>query len=152
MSLFATGVAVITSDGPRGPTGLTVNSICSLSLSPLLVMAGIELSSRTLPAIQESGKFGASILANEQQEWSRRFASKMPESEKFAGVHYVSYRGVPFLVDALAWLVCSVVAIHPGGDHVIVVGEVQAMGRQDGASTPLIFFESTYGTFSSGRS
>jgi flavin reductase (DIM6/NTAB) family NADH-FMN oxidoreductase RutF len=152
MGLFATGVAVITSESPAGPTGLTVNSMCSLSLTPLLVMVGIDISSRTLPAIQESGKFGVSILTADQHEWSRRLASKLPESDKLTGVPYIRHRGVPLLADVLAWLVCKVVAIYPGGDHVIVVGEVQAMGRGDEDSSPLIFFEGAYTALNLRRS
>jgi len=142
MARFATGVTVVTSVGPSGPAGMTANAVASLSLEPLLVMVGFELQSRTLAAVRQSGLFAVNVLASDQEEVSRAFAGKQPEAEKFADTAHGECLGVPVIDAALAWLCCQVDAIYPGGDHVIVVGNVLEMGGNGGE--PLLFYGGDY--------
>ena len=142
MARFATGVTVVTSTGADGPAGMTVSSIASLSLDPLLVMVGFDLRSRTLAAVRQSGRFAVSVLASDQEDISRIFASKQPEPEKFAACAYQERAGVPVIAGALAWLCCQVSAVYPGGDHVIVVGEAAEMGGNGG--DPLLYYGGRY--------
>lgn len=150
MGLFPTGVAVVTSCGDEGPAGMTVNSLASLSLDPMLVMVGFDLTSRTLRAVERSGRFGLSFLHHGQQAISRRFASKLPEAEKFQGVDVDRRLGVPILCGVGAWIACSVEAFHPGGDHVIAVGKVLATGHDPGAPEPLVFCQGRYARLDGG--
>src|SRR5271168_526654 len=85
---FATGVAVITAQGPDGPGGMTANALCSLSLDPLLLLVCFENTARTLPIIRGSGRFAVNVLASDQLELSLLFASKLAEAAKFADVDY----------------------------------------------------------------
>jgi 3-hydroxy-9,10-secoandrosta-1,3,5(10)-triene-9,17-dione monooxygenase reductase component len=142
MARFATGVVVVTSSGDSGPAGMTANAFASLSLDPLLVMIGFELQSRTLVAVRQSGAFAVNVLASEQEQISRIFAGKQPEPEKFDGCAYAEREGVPVLDGTLAWLRCELEAVHPGGDHVIVVGSVVEMGGN--AGEPLLFYGGRY--------
>jgi flavin reductase (DIM6/NTAB) family NADH-FMN oxidoreductase RutF len=142
MAKFATGVTVVTSHGADGPAGMTANAVASLSLDPLLIMVGFELRSRTLAAVRYSDRFAVNVLAAGQESLSRTFAGKQPEPEKFAGCAYADHAGVPLLTGTLAWLCCGVHAIHPGGDHVIVVGSVLDLGGSGG--DPLLFYGGGY--------
>jgi len=142
MARFATGVTVVTSVGSGGPAGMTANAVASLSLDPLLVMVGFELQSRTLAAVRQSGLFAVNVLASSQEDVSRAFAGKQPEAEKFAGCAHGERLGVPVIDGALAWLCCQVDAVYPGGDHVIVVGNVLEMGGDGG--DPLLFYGGDY--------
>jgi flavin reductase (DIM6/NTAB) family NADH-FMN oxidoreductase RutF len=142
MARFATGVTVITSTGTGGPAGMTANAVASLSLDPLLVMAGFDLRSRTLAAVRQSRRFAVNVLASDQEEVSRIFASKQPEPEKFTACTYLERAGVPVIDGALAWVCCRVSAVYPGGDHVIVVGEAVEMGGNGGE--PLLFYGGRY--------
>jgi 3-hydroxy-9,10-secoandrosta-1,3,5(10)-triene-9,17-dione monooxygenase reductase component len=142
MARFATGVTVVTSYGADGPAGMTANAVASLSLDPLLIMVGFELQSRTLAAVRCSRRFAVNVLAGDQEQLSRTFASKQPEQEKFAVCAYAERAGVPLLEGTLAWLCCEVDAIYPGGDHVIVVGSVVDMGGSGG--DPLLFYGGDY--------
>jgi 3-hydroxy-9,10-secoandrosta-1,3,5(10)-triene-9,17-dione monooxygenase reductase component len=144
MSLFPTGVTVITSCSPDGPAGMTANAVASLSLDPVLMMAGFDLSSRTLEAVRWCRRFAVNILTEEQEPESRRFASKDPEPEKFRGVAHELRLGVPVLLDSAAWLICETVALYPGGDHMIGVGRVLSMEPNPAAGEPLVFHRSTY--------
>ncbi|RSS64789.1 flavin reductase family protein, partial [Streptomyces sp. WAC06614] len=46
--------------------------------------------------------------------------------------------GSPRLADVPAWIDCRIHAVHTGGDHLIVVGRVEALGATD-EGTPLLF-------------
>jgi flavin reductase (DIM6/NTAB) family NADH-FMN oxidoreductase RutF len=142
---FATGVAVVTAQGSEGPTGMTANALCSLSLDPLLLLVCFDNSARTLSAIQATGRFAVNILRHEQHALSGAFASKLPEREKFDGVGWRSHQDVPVLENALAWLVCDLREVHPGGDHTIGIGAVTDMDH-DAHSQPLVWYQGRYVT------
>ena len=135
---FATGVCVVTACDDDGPAGLTTNAFSSLSLEPPLVLVCFDNTSRTLPVVQDARRFAVNVLREGQDELAATFASKQLPAEKFAAVTHTVEHGVPVLDDALAWLVCDLRALHPGGDHTIGIGEVTRMEAQEGA--PLVFY------------
>ena len=94
---FATGVAVVTCDGPEGPSGLTTNAVSSLSLDPLLLLVCFDNASRTLPFVRDSGRFGVNVLRAGQEGLAHVFASKRVADEKFAEVTHELVDGVPVL-------------------------------------------------------
>jgi flavin reductase (DIM6/NTAB) family NADH-FMN oxidoreductase RutF len=145
ISHFATGVAVVTAQGPDGPGGLTANSLCSLSLDPLLLLVCFDNTARTLPIVRAAGRFAVNILTHEQHALSGVFASKLPESEKFAGIPCSTRHGVPVLDEALAWLVCELRELHAGGDHTIAVGGVVHSHRAE-SGQPLVWYRGRYGS------
>jgi flavin reductase (DIM6/NTAB) family NADH-FMN oxidoreductase RutF len=144
MGHFATGVAVVTGLGPEGAVGMTTNALCSLSLDPLLVLVCFDDTARTLPVVRQTGRFGVNVLGAEQHGVSGQFASKLPLDRKFDAVDYRLEAGVPVLDDALAWVVCEVRDLLSGGDHTIGIGEVLAMGHDNGA--PLVWYRGSYTT------
>ena len=146
ISHFATGVAVITAAGPDGPSGLTANALCSLSLEPLLLLVCLENSARTLPLVSQTQRFGVNILAHSQHGLSGVFASKAPKREKFEDASWELRSGVPVLGGALAWLACELRETHPGGDHTIAIGAVIDMGY-DPDGKPLLWYRGRYGVF-----
>ena len=110
---FATGVCVITSFGPDGPSGLTANAVTSLSLDPPLMIVCFDRTARTLGAVERSGLFGIHFLAHDQEELAARFASKEPEDAKFAGLRWAERSGVPAIDGALALIVCRLRELLP---------------------------------------
>ena len=143
---FATGVAIVTCNGPDGPTGLTTNAITSVSLEPLLLLVCFDNSSRTLPAVRETRRFCVNVLRAGQEELARIFASKRVAREKFEAVTHIDAHGVPVLDGALAWLACDLIDLYPAGDHTIGIGEITHMDA-DPDGEPLIWFRGEYGTF-----
>ena len=127
---FATGVTVVTTCSQGKPAGITVNAFCSVSLEPPLVLVCIDLISLTLPVIRESGSFAVNILTNEQEELSRCFAGSTEERyEHFCHASFhIAATGAPIIDDVLAFIDARVVAEYPAGDHVIFLGQVEAMG------------------------
>ena len=132
MGRFATGVTVVTAKSPKGVAGLTVNTFCSVSLNPPLILVCIDLNSQTLPYIRESGAYAVNMLTIEQEHLSRCFATPSLERyERFCGAEYTeAVTGSPIIVGVLAFVDARVVAEYPGGDHVIFLGEVVAMGTE----------------------
>jgi flavin reductase (DIM6/NTAB) family NADH-FMN oxidoreductase RutF len=139
ISHFATGVTVVTT---AGPSGMTANAICSLSLEPLMMLVCLELSSRTLTAVRESGRLAVNVLAQHQQPLASTFASKAREADKFHGVGYDEVDGVPVLHEVVAWLTGDVQDLLPGGDHLIGVTAVRSVGSPGGE--PLVYYRSGY--------
>ena len=142
MGHFATGVAVVTGMGRDGAVGMTTNAMCSVSLDPLLLLVCFDNGARTLPVVRESGRFGVNVLRAGQQPLSGQFASKLPLDRKFDAVDYRLEHGVPVLDGVLAWLVCDLCELLPGGDHTIGVGAVTAMGHEQGE--PLVWYRGAY--------
>ena len=145
-SRFATGVCVVTASGDDGPSGMTANAVTSLSLDPPLVVVCFALTARTLAAVQHSGRFGVHFLSHDQEEVAARFASKMPEAQKFEGLEWAEQDGVPALHGCLAGLACEVRELLPGGDHLIGVGAVTSLWRDGGE--PLVFYRGAYWSLS----
>jgi flavin reductase (DIM6/NTAB) family NADH-FMN oxidoreductase RutF len=139
---FATGVCVITSLGPNGPSGLTANAVTSLSLQPPLMIVCFDRGARTLAAVEHSGTFAIHFLAHDQEDTAARFASKDPEEKKFEDLRWSARSGVPVLEGCLAVLACRLTELHPGGDHLIGIGEVTDLWSSEGE--PLVFFRGDY--------
>jgi len=139
---FASGVTVVTTlDASGSPLGLTVSSFCSVSLEPPLVLVCIDNRSETHDGFEASRVFGVSVLAEGQEDWSRRFAAggalKFSDVPLQQGEHLV-----PLVPGALAHLECRVQAKLPGGDHTIYVGEVLRLHAVPGR--PLLYHASAY--------
>lgn len=112
---------MVTTAGPSGPLGCTVNALMSLSVEPPLLVVSLGEDSHTLAAIRRTDVFGVSILAAEQGELSERFANCARE-ERFTGLELRLEHGVPLLAAAAAQMVCAVQQLEQIADHVLIVG------------------------------
>ncbi len=138
MAHWATGVAIVTSRDDTGPRGATTNALTSLSLEPLLMLVCLDRSSNTLESVRTSGRFCINVLAGDQEELARRFATKASGEEKLAGVAHELVAGVPVLGGVVAWLVCELERELDGGDHAILIGRPLEAGS-DLDAEPLLF-------------
>jgi flavin reductase (DIM6/NTAB) family NADH-FMN oxidoreductase RutF len=143
LSQFASGVTVVTSRRASGqPVGLTVSAFAAVSLVPPLVLVSIAHHAEAHPGFAESGVFGVSVLGEEQEGVSRRFAQNGPERFDLGGLHRGPRLGVVLVDGALARLECRVVAGHVAGDHTIFVGEIVALAVSPGR--PLVYHHGAY--------
>jgi flavin reductase (DIM6/NTAB) family NADH-FMN oxidoreductase RutF len=142
MSRFPTGVTVVTAIGPGGPAGATANAVASVSLEPPMMLACLDLGSRTLVAVEHARAFGINVLAADQAELARRFSTKDPHPEKWEGIAWEERAGVPAIGGALMLLACKLGEVHQTGDHVIATGSVLELEAGDGR--PLIFHGGEY--------
>lgn len=140
---FTTGVAIITTRSIEGePVGITANSFGSVSLDPPLVQFSLDRRALSLTAFRSFGHFAVSILAEDQQGLSARFAK--PGGDKWRDVDFETWgSGCPVLRGVLAALDCRTEAIHEGGDHLIFIGRVLRLeARRRGR--PLLFSRGIY--------
>jgi flavin reductase (DIM6/NTAB) family NADH-FMN oxidoreductase RutF len=130
MGQFTTGVTIVTTRSQEGIAGLTVNSFTSVSLNPLLVLICVDQRSQSLPVFRASGAFAVNILSEGQEALSNCFSSASEERYNyfFHARHHVAATGAPILEDTLGFIDARITAEYPGGDHVIFLGQVEAMG------------------------
>ena len=141
---FATGVTIVTGmDENKKPVGVTVNSFSSVSLDPPLVLFCLDKKALSFDAFSIASRFAINFLAEDQQDLSNKFAQQ--SEDKFAGVAFeLNQDGVPILDHCLGNLECRMHAVHDGGDHQIIVGEVSRI-REGRDEKPLLYFKGSYG-------
>src|ERR1700732_2676862 len=82
---YPTGVSVITAiDADGVPAGIAVGSFTSVSLDPPLVACLPDKGSSSFPRIRTASSFCANVLAADQEDVCRAFAT--PGGDKFAGI------------------------------------------------------------------
>lgn len=133
------GVYVVgVTDGHR-KSAFTAAWITQVSFNPLLLVVSVNPHSSTYPLLESGRVFSVNVLGQDQLELARHFGTPgLPD--KLAGIRWQSgVSGCPLLSDALAWFECEVSAIHPAGDHVIVMGQVTAGQLRNPDRLPLTY-------------
>lgn len=142
MGKFATGITVVTTEDDGEIMGMTVNAFMSISLNPKLIAISIDKKATLYNKLQETKKFGVSMLKENQKELSMIFAKQMKNDRK---INYTYQDGVPVIKDTLAMLSCSVKDMIKAGDHMIFIGEVTDITIND--SDPILYFNGAYHQF-----
>lgn len=144
MGCFATGITVVTIEDPeRGPVGITINSLTSVSLKPPLVLFCLEKSAQVYPMFKKATRFAVNILGAKQEEISRHFADRHHHKNRPLPWDKPQ-KSCPILRGTLGWMVCEVTATMKGGDHTIFLGKVIALKKRGGANKPLLYFHGRY--------
>lgn len=139
---FVTGVTVITTHDADGkPRGMTANSFTSVSLDPPLLLVCVGKSAHSYGAFNSTDSFAVNLLHEAQTDISNLFASKAANKFDTVGHDHV-HTGAPILTDCLTWFDCTVHKRVDAGDHVVLIGEVQAFGTS--TSAPLGFCRGRY--------
>ena len=149
MGSFLTGVAVMTTEADGAPHGMTANAVSSVSLSPPLVLVCVDRTAHMATAVAAGGVFALSFLAEDQAALSSRFAdrSRGEGEEEFVGVDWsTAATGARVLAGAVGFVDCRVDTIAEAGDHLIVIGEVVALGARPELA-PLAYFRGGYGGY-----
>lgn len=123
---FMTGVTVVTTKGGQGePIGFTANSFTSVSLDPPLVLVCLANNSRNYATFTASEGFAVNILSGVQKDISNTFAR--PVEDRFSDLdwHDGPY-GAPVIKGVSAWFDCSMFRTVEAGDHIILIGKVEA--------------------------
>jgi flavin reductase (DIM6/NTAB) family NADH-FMN oxidoreductase RutF len=139
---FASGVTVVTTcDAGGSDHGMTASAFCSVSLDPPLILVCVEKIANMHDPITSCTHFAVNVLAHDQEQLARRFAET--EGDRFDGIGFTrGAHGTPILDDGLAALECRRTATYDGGDHTIIVGEVEsAVWRDD---RPLLYYRGGY--------
>jgi 3-hydroxy-9,10-secoandrosta-1,3,5(10)-triene-9,17-dione monooxygenase reductase component len=140
---FATGVAVVTAIDGVEPVGLTIQSFCSLSLDPPLILLCPARASTSWPRVERAGRLCVNLLAEGQAALARQFARS--GGDKYTDVTWTrsAETGSPLLEGALAWVDCEIEQSFQGGDHLIAVCRVLDLAVRTDLK-PLIFYRSNF--------
>jgi flavin reductase (DIM6/NTAB) family NADH-FMN oxidoreductase RutF len=143
MRRYPAGVTVVTASPEGGPPqAITVSAFCSVSLEPPLVLVCLNAHGRAAKAIAGGDAFTVNLLSAGQQADSR--ACTGPTDDRLAGVEWrAGANGAPVLEKASAAFECDRFALHPGGDHVILVGRVTTVHLHE-HTEPLAYHDGTY--------
>lgn len=142
--LFVTGVTVITCDDEGVMVGTTVNSFTSVSLDPPLVLFCLHKQSRLRSVLSASSRFAVNLLSSTQESAAWSFAGRQSITAPRVPQHS-SRTGHPVLTGALAFLVCTITTTVDAGDHIIVLGHVDEIGRSMTTREPLVFYRGAMG-------
>lgn len=140
---FATGVTVVTCfDESGAPFGLTANSFTSVSLEPPLLLVCVHRDAQCAVALTGAQHFAVNVLQTGQQPASIRFATR--DDDRFGPNDWSPGElGAPVLKESMAVFECHRHAVHDGGDHHILIGEV-IKASFDPTLDPLLFFRGKY--------
>jgi flavin reductase (DIM6/NTAB) family NADH-FMN oxidoreductase RutF len=144
---FPTGVTVLSAQLGGRHHAMTANSFTSVSLDPVLVLVCVDRSARLHDLVLAAGTWGVSVLGADAEEVSRRFADRgRAPGEGLTEVphHYGPHTGAALLDDALATFECRTVAVHPGGDHTVLLGEVLGVAVPRPDDPALVYYRGEY--------
>lgn len=148
---FATGVTVVTVQTPQGPLGMTANSFSSVSLDPALVLWSPGKSSKRHDAFVQAPHFAIHVLGADQQALADHFAANGDGFDHFDWSK--GPNGAPTLAGCLTTFHCDTFAVHPAGDHSLILGQVTQCAYEPDRHAPALLFEqSRFGAFSTSAS
>lgn len=140
---FATGVTVVTVMQEGEPRGLAVNAFASVSLEPPVVMVCVANQAATAPALHTTDHIAINMLAADQVEIARRFATS--GGDKFAGLDWQTGRfGAPLLGGVTAHLEAEIERRIPAYTHTIFLALV--LDAVVGDRPPMIYLDGRFKT------
>ncbi|MER7045584.1 flavin reductase family protein [Streptomyces jumonjinensis] len=144
MRHWATGVAVITTESPQGPHGMTVNSLLSVSLDPPTLLISLKRGSRTGGVIERTGRFTVNVLTAGQRALADRFTRRrVPGEGEFEGVRHRPSPdgGGPELDGSAVVLTCRMTQRMEVADHTLIVARATGVRvpPADGPRGPLLY-------------
>jgi flavin reductase (DIM6/NTAB) family NADH-FMN oxidoreductase RutF len=149
MGAFATGVTVVSAYADGQASGMTANSLTSVSLDPAVLLVSLTSGARTTESVVSAGRFAVSVLSARQEHIAQRFARA--GQDHFAGLPLAfGDHSAPVVPDALVHLDCVVVQVVTHGDHQVVFGQALRICQRPGS--PLVFHAGRFGDFSDRKS
>lgn len=145
LSLAANGVAIVTTEGNAGKSGLTVSSMVSVCADPPLMLACVNADNVFCDMTDANKGFAINLLTQDQQSISNIFAGfgENPDADRFTQGNWSAREtGSPVLKDALASLDCALVEGRTHGTHRIYIGRVLSVATHD--APPLVYSRRGY--------
>lgn len=125
------GLYVLTGESSGGRvTASTVNWVTQASFEPPLVAVGVKVDSGAHEIIKESRAFALNVLGKGQKALAFTFFKSLERNGNTIGGETFSNgsSGAPILLNAAAFLECSLADTLERGDHSLFLGEVVDAG------------------------
>jgi flavin reductase (DIM6/NTAB) family NADH-FMN oxidoreductase RutF len=149
MGRFATGVTVLTTMTRDLDHAMTASALTSVSLDPLLLLVCVEREARFHDAVVDAGIWGISVLSSHDRpaaDWLATRGRPLHGQLDRIAHHRGRQTGVALLDGALSTFECRTTAVHPAGDHSIVVGEVVSVTTAPHPGEALLYYRGRYVT------
>ncbi|RHA44421.1 flavin reductase family protein [Cellulomonas rhizosphaerae] len=129
VSRLPAGVAVVVLQWRGTQHAMTASAVASVSLDPPLLMFCVHADARVREALDDVDTWAVSVLSDAQGPTADWLSS--PGRPAVGQLDRVPHRAAPvsgaaWIDGAAAWFECRTAAVHPAGDHDIVVGTVLA--------------------------
>lgn len=145
LGCFGTGVTVVTTNTAAGPVGFTANSFSSVSLDPPLIQWSVACDASRHDVFAQAQFFNVHVLAETQAGLARHFAKRGDGFDAFSWAF--DENDVPALNKCLTRFCCETFALHPAGDHTIILGRVIKASRPNATTAGLMFAQRQFGRF-----
>jgi flavin reductase (DIM6/NTAB) family NADH-FMN oxidoreductase RutF len=124
------GLFIVTSGLAGEATGFLASWVQQSGFEPPCVTVAIAKQRHSLGLITKTGVFAVSVIGKAQLRLRNHFARGFgPGDDAFDGIDTErAPSGLVYPKDAMAWLDCRVAGTVESGEHVVVVGAVQAGG------------------------
>jgi len=128
------GLFIVTSGLDADATGFLASWVQQSGFEPPCVTVAIGKQRHSLGLITKTGIFAVSVIGKGQLRLRNHFARGFaPGEAAFKGIEVAKTpSGLVYPKEAMAWLDCSVAGTVESGEHVVVVGAVQAGGTAPG--------------------
>jgi flavin reductase (DIM6/NTAB) family NADH-FMN oxidoreductase RutF len=144
LSLWPSGVTLVSSCLGGEHRVITVSAFSSVSLEPPLVLVCVNNESSALSTILQSGAISINLLAQGQEDVASQGSSRVR-----VGLGTIAYtignNGCALVVGAAGSLECNVWKTDVVGDHTVVYGLVTHVVV--GQTTPRLYHQRRYGKF-----
>ena len=148
LDLLTRAVSVVSAQVDGIPHAATIDSFTIVSTHPTVGMVSLNIGSTMLGFIERAGSFAVSLLADDQEWLSRRFASRSRGvgEAQFDGVAYVLglWTGAPLIGGALAWFEFRLEDQVRVGDHWLMLGDLLSATSEDQGMRPLLRHHRAY--------
>ena len=140
MRNWVTGVSIVTAEFEGSIHGMTVGSLVSVSIDPPRIVVTLANQTRTYNLVVQSGLFGVTLLAADQQTIADRFAGViLDEEDRMNSISILRLtQNIPVIADGLGQLACRVIHQYDMPNSTLFVGEVLE-ARKDEKSSALVY-------------
>ncbi|MCX5440089.1 flavin reductase family protein [Streptomyces sp. NBC_00056] len=155
MARFPTGVTLLTQGSGDETLVMTLNTLTSVSLDPLLILVSVKASGRMRPRISSSGSFAVNVLAESQLDLALEFCRPDRPEGRAAMLRLGAEEGVTgnaVLPAAETYVECVLDAEYTAGDHTLLIGRVVALSGGSSEPDPLLFHQGRFGRLSPASS
>ncbi len=146
MRQLATAVNIITTGRGADRCGLTASAVCSLTVTPPMVLICVNHFGEAHRAMLANGTFCVNVLNTEQRFLADMFAGRagLASAERFTHAQWSElHSGAPALDDALVNIDCRIAERVQTSTHSVFFGAVEAI-RFGRPHDPLLHFDHHY--------
>ncbi|WP_397453113.1 flavin reductase family protein [Pseudomonas sp. NA-150] len=126
MGRFAASITLVTTVDDQGyPHGLAATAFSSVSMDPASALICVNRNASASPIIKRSGLFCVNMLQSQHEPICRIFSQSDLRDKRFIeGEWKTGVRGICYLADAQASIICEVVQEIEHGTHTVFIGNV----------------------------